>query len=169
MVFDESEQTSQIPEGKNAVHTKQQLISPLPFDVQLQNTFFIEIVARRFPRNMEEVPHIKIHLEDAQVEAQNRQAQITLSVQVMFEEEHPPFEISFKLLGQFDYTQKYTEKDVHTFLMQGSLSILLPFARECLVSLCTRLQIPPMMLALAQIAPPPALNNASHEESEETN
>lgn len=135
----------------------------LPFDVQLQNTFCIEIMARRFPVNIEKVPHVQVNLEEAQVDIQELQSQVTLHVRTISDDNPPPFDISFKLLGVFTYSENYREDEVRVFLEQGSLSILLPFARELLFSICARLQVPPMMLTMVQLAPHPSIHKSSHE------
>jgi preprotein translocase subunit SecB len=64
----------------------------------------------------------------------------------------------------FTYSETYQEEEVRLFLEQGSLSILLPFARELLFSICARLQVPPMMLTMVQLAPHPSIHKPSHEE-----
>jgi preprotein translocase subunit SecB len=136
----------------------------LPFDVQLQNTFCIEIIAKRFPVDIENMPHIQVNLEEAQVDPQSSRAQVTLHFQTVSDNNLPPFDISFKLLGMFTYSENYQEEEVRLFLEQGSLSILLPFARELLLSICVRLQIPPMMLTMVQLAPHPSIYKSSQEE-----
>jgi preprotein translocase subunit SecB len=152
---------------------QQKVLKPvyfLPFDVQLQNTFCIEMIAKRFPVANASIPHINVGLEDAQVNAEESKAQIILHLQTVFNNESgdsPPFNIAFKIIGIFTYTQNHEEKDVRMFLEQGSLSILLPFARELLVSICTRLQIPPMILAMVQLAPHPSLSKNSDKEDDD--
>ncbi len=137
----------------------------LPFDVQLQNTFCLEIIARRFPGDIQNLPHIQVNLEDTQVDIQNSQAQVTLCVRTVTHNKPPPFDISFKLLGLFSYTENYSEEEARLFLDQGSLSILLPFARELLLSICNRLQVPPMMLTMVKIVPHPSLSKSSDEKN----
>lgn len=127
----------------------------LPFEVQLQNVFAIEITARQFPVQTDEQPEAKLNMEDIGIDETTYDASIVLSVEVKFVEEPRPFEISFKLLGQFSYDPKLTPSQVHIFLKEGSLSILLPFAREMLFSLCTRLQIPSVVLPMVKLVPPP--------------
>lgn len=137
----------------------------LPFDVQLQNTFCIEIIAKRFPVDVETMPHAQVSLEEAQVDAQGSRAQVTLYMHTVSDTDPPPFNISFKLLGLFTYSENYEEEEVRLFLEQGSLSILLPFARELLFSICTRLQVPLMMLTMVQLAPHPSIRKSSREEA----
>ncbi len=137
----------------------------LPYDVQLQNTFCIEIIAKRFPIDIVNLPRVQINLEDAQVDTENSRAQVTLHIWTVFDENAPSFDIAFKLLGLFSYTESYSEGEVRIFLEQGSLSILLPFARELLLSICNRIQVPPMMLTMVKLAPHPSLNKSSHQEN----
>jgi len=142
-----------------------QLPLPLvPAPVQLQNIFALEIIAKRFPVIIPSVINTQsnLNLEDIQVLQETLQAQVILNVQVEFKEEPRPFEISFKLAGIFTYPLEHNVELVRKFLEQGSLSILLPFARELLVSLCTRLQVPPLFLQMIQVTPPPA--NATEKE-----
>jgi preprotein translocase subunit SecB len=153
---------SQHPEDENKVvggSTDQggQPLYYLPFAVQLQNIFAIEIVARRFPVSLDGTSsaQLSLNLGDVQIDDENLLAQAILSVQVDFNNEPRPFEVSFKLLGHFVYTREYKAEMVHQFLEQGSLSVMLPFARELLISLCSRLQVPPIMLQMVQLAPPP--------------
>ena len=87
-------------------------------------------------------------------------------MQVDFANEPRPFEISFKLLGIFTYGLEYNLETLNLFLTQGSLSIMLPFARELLTSICTRLQVPPMLLPLIQLTPHPTMNNAEEAHNE---
>lgn len=126
----------------------------LPFEVQLQNVFATEIIARQFPVQTDEQPEAKLSIEDIGIDEATFDASAVLSVEVKFAEEPRPFEISFKLLGQFSYDSDLTPVQVDRFLKEGSLSILLPFAREMLFSLCTRLQIPPVMLPMVKLVPP---------------
>jgi preprotein translocase subunit SecB len=139
----------------------------LPFAVQLQNVFVIEIVARRFPTNIAGTlsTQSNLNIEDVQVDSEHLQAQAILNVQVGFQDEPRPFEISFKMVGHFVYTQEYKAEMVQQFLQQGSFSIMLPFARELLISLCTRLQVPPLMLQMVQLAPPPLVEIAEEDAS----
>ena len=136
----------------------------LPYDVQLQNTFCIEILAKRFPIEIVSLPHIQVNLEETQVDSQSSQAQVILHVHTVSDNKEPPFDISFKILGSFNYSENYREEQILLFLEQGSLSILLPFARELLLSICARLQVPPMMLTMVQLAPHPSTYKFSHEE-----
>lgn len=157
-------------EEKSALvgHNESQALKPvyfLPFDVQLQNTFCREIVARRFPVDIERMPLVQANLEDAEVDNEQHLAQVTLHIQTVTDTEFPPFDISFKILGMFSYTEDYSEAEVRLFLEQGSLSILLPFARELLLNTCSRLQVPPMMLTMVKLAPHPSLNISSHQQN----
>lgn len=135
----------------------------LPFDVQLQNTFCIEIFAKRQPLEIETMPHAQVELEEAQVDIETSRAQIILHVRTVSNQSPSPFDISFKLLGTFTYAETYQEENVRLFLEQGSLSILLPFAREILFNICMRLQVPPMMLTMVQLAPHPSMQPPTEE------
>ncbi len=161
MVADEPEQHSEDEkkiEEEVAEHAQNPLYY-LPSAVQLQSIFAVEIIAKRFPVNMPSVisTQSNINLEEVQVNHENFLAQVILNVQVGFTEEPHPFEISFKLVGIFAYTQEYNDEMVRQFLEQGSLSVMLPFARELLLSLCIRLQVPPLILQMVQLTSPPAM------------
>jgi preprotein translocase subunit SecB len=163
MEFDQNEQDieneqSLTREGEQRI---QKPVYFLPYDVQLQNTFCTEIIAKRNPEGKGLLPRIQVNIEEAQVSIQDLKAQVILHVQTApanADDGQTPFEISFKILGKFTYKVNYSEDDVNLFLEQGSLSILLPFARELLLSICTRLQAPPMMLTMVQLAPHPSLH-----------
>lgn len=135
---------------------------PLPlFAVQLQNILLVEIVAKRFPENAAIPPTAETNPPNAQltigepaIDAKTRQAQVLLEIKVEPVDEPRLFEISLKLVGLFTYLPEYSLEMVRQFLQQGSLSVMLPFARELLFSLCTRLQIPFIVLPLVQLAPP---------------
>ena len=135
-----------------------QQIPLLPFAVQLQNIFPVEVVAKRFPLNAASTvvssANTQLNLGELAIDSEALQAQISLEVHVSFPHEPRPFEIYFKLVGIFTYTQEYSPEMVQQFLQQGSLSVMLPSARELLLSLCTRLQIPMIVLPLVQLAPP---------------
>jgi DNA-binding protein len=138
----------------------------LPFAVQVQNIFPIEIVARRFPVDkavdMASVVisnvSTELNLGELGIDTEALQAQVHLEVKVSFPQEPRLFEIYFKLVGIFSYAQHYKPEMVQYFLQQGSLSVMLPSARELLLSLCTRLQVPMVVLPLVQLAPPPSSN-----------
>jgi len=147
-------------QSEQQAKNEEQAIYILPFDVQLQNIFAIEVAAKRFPVEFSQShlsPNVELSLSEVQVSKENLQAQVVLNVNVGFIDEPRLFEISFKLLGAFTYKQDYSTETVHMFLEQGSLSVMLPFARELLVSLCTRLQIPPLLLPLIRLALPPVV------------
>ena len=145
----------------------------LPFAVQLQNIFPIEIVARRFPvdRAVDLASVVvsnastQLNLGGLGIDLETSQAQVQLDVNVNFPQEPRLFEISFKLLGIFSYPRDYEPEMVQYFLQQGSLSVMLPSARELLLSLCTRLQVPMVVLPLVQLGPPttfdPQIGNTS--------
>lgn len=140
--------------------SKEQPLYFLPFNVQMQNIFATEIIAQRFPIDFSQMvlsPNVDLGIGEVQVDSENLRAQVILSMRVEFVNEPRPFEISFKLLGIFTYPQEHDSEKLHLFLRQGSLSIMLPFARELLTSLCTRLQIPPLLLPLIQLASHPAI------------
>ncbi len=133
----------------------------LPFAVQLQNIFAIEISAKRFPVDISSPPNTQLNLsvENVQIDVEHQMAQVILNVQVKCIDDPPPFEILFNLLGLFKYDQAYKIEQIRTYLEQGSLSVMIPFARELLLSLCTRLQIPLLLLPLVQLAPPQSETN----------
>ncbi len=147
-------------------HTKEESPPPAiqhipitPFAVQLQNIVPVEIVAkRRFPVEMVG-PAIEtatqLNIGEPIINPETSQAQILLEAQIKLSDASHPFEISFKLAGLFNYASEYNPEMVRQFLQQGSLSIMLPSVRELLLSLCTRLQLPQIMLPLVQLAPPP--------------
>ncbi len=135
------------------------------FAVQLQNIVPIEIVARRFPGNKNSIalstdtqinpPGVQLNLEEPILLDEVHQAQVLFNIQVLSNDLPPLFEISLKLGGVFTYDANYDQELVRQFLRLGSLSVMLPFARELLLSMCTRLQIPLIALPLIQLAPPP--------------
>ncbi len=87
----------------------------LPFAIQLQNIFPIEIVARRFPvdRAVDLASVVlanartQLNLGGLGIDAETSQAQVQLDVNVNFPQEPRLFVISFKLLGIFSYAQDY--------------------------------------------------------------
>jgi preprotein translocase subunit SecB len=132
-------------------------ISLQPFAIQPLDILPIEIVARRFPIAISNVPlsmNGQFNIVELNVDPETLQAHVTLEVKIESSEEPPIFEILFKLVGIFTYKDEYTPEMVGQFLQQGSLSIFLPFARELVLSLSTRLHLPPIVLSLIQLAPP---------------
>lgn len=144
---------------KETAGTKHPSPHLLPFPIQLINIFAIEIVARRFPVPLDSTltTNSNLRLEEVQVEQETQQAQAILHVSVEVTSDPKPFEISFRLVGLFSYPMEMDVEAIQQFLNNGSLSIMLPFARETLVSLCVRLQVPLLLLQMIQINPPPAL------------
>src|SRR5207249_1570001 len=108
-------------EKEEATLSRQPLYA-LPFAIQLQNIFPIEIVARRFPVAIANSPDVQLNTSEIQIDSESSQAQVILEVHVGFSDEPRPFEISYKMLGQFNYTQEYNAEMVYMFLSQGSLS-----------------------------------------------
>jgi len=142
---------------------------PLPFlpsEIQLQNIFAIEMTAKRFPVDMDGEPVARLGIVGVAVDSAEYQAQVELSVSLEFTDEPHPFDISFNLLGRFTYAPQFKPADVVRFLEMGSLSIMLPFARELLLSICTRLQIPPIILPMVKLAPPPSFDEMKEDTPE---
>jgi len=140
-----------------------QQIPLLPFAVQLQNIFPVEITAKRFPVDVAVAllnAHTQMNLSELSINSDALVAQIHLEVRVSFPNEPQLFEIYFKMVGFFNYAKEYSVEMVQYFLEQSSLSVMLPSARELLLSLCTRLQVPMVVLPLVQLSPPPSYNNA---------
>ncbi len=140
--------------------------TPLPlFAVQPQNIIPVEIIAKRFLTTTTDSavplpeqftpPNVQLAIEEPTIQAESRQAQVLMNVQVLSTSEPFSFEISLKLLGLFAFTHDYDLEFVRAFLQQGALSVMLPIARELLMSLSSRLQVPLIMLPLVQLAPPP--------------
>ncbi len=145
------------PEYKQNIGEPPSLIIPIslqPFIIQLQNILPIEIIARRFSTDLPDNSHVQINLVGLDVNAAVLQAQTVWEVKAESSEDPHSFEISFKMVALFSYGKDYDSEKISQFLQQGSLSAVLPFARELLVSICTRLQIPPIFLALIQLATP---------------
>lgn len=146
------------PERTNAEEIASSSFQPLPlqaFAVQLQNIVPIEIIARRFPVDIANVKNdAHFNLTGIHIDAENLQAQVVLDVKIEPAEEPHYFEISFKMVAIFTYESEYNPDMVLQFLQQESLSLMLPFARELVFSLCTRLQIPTIILALVQLDTP---------------
>lgn len=150
------------PKAEEVSPSGTQQLPLLPFAVQLQNIFPIEIAAKRFPvdkaidmASVVSTAQTQLNLGDLGIDPEALQAQIHLEVHVSFPHEPRLFEIYFKLVGIFSYTQEYPPEMVQYFLQQGSLGVMLPSARELLLSLCTRLQVPMVVLPLVQLAPSP--------------
>ena len=131
----------------------------LPFAVQLQNIFPVDIVAKRYPMDdiadissVVSTVHTRINLSEFEIDRETSHAQIFLEVHVNFQQEPRLFDVYFKLVGVFSYNQDCQPEIVQHFLQQGSLSVMLPSARELLLSLCTRLQVPIVVLPLIQLS-----------------
>lgn len=134
-----------------------QPISLQPFAVQPQDIYPIEIVAKRYPVAISALPLPMLgefNLTELGINPESLQAQIILEGRITSAEEPRVFEIFFKIVGMFTYSSEYTPEIVGQFLQQGGLSILLPFARELVLSLSTRLHLPPIVLSLVQLAAP---------------
>lgn len=141
------------------------------FAVQLQNIVPLEIIARRFPSvtnaplpspeqgNPPQV-QLNINMEEPVIEAEKLQAQVAMNVQALSTEQPFVFEISLKLLGLFTYTREYDVERVRAFLRQGTLSVMLPIARDMLMNLSAHLQVPLIVLPLVALAPP--VNETEH-------
>jgi preprotein translocase subunit SecB len=145
-----------------------QPISLQPFAIQLQNVAPIEIIARRFPVDIKNDTQVNVQLNTIglHVDPDNFRAQVIIELKTEPTEEPSSFEISFTMVGIFSYSSDYDTDTVIQFLQQGSISVLLPFARELLFSLCTRLQIPPVMLSLIQIATSPDVKDNTDKSSQ---
>ena len=129
-----------------------------PFAIQLLNVVPIEIVARRFPVESSDTKiNINLNVVGISIDSDSLQAQVILEIMLEPSQEPRLFEIFSRIVGLFSYSSEYDPKTVQEFLQQGSLSVLLPFVRELVLSLSTRLQIPPIMLSLVQLAPPPEI------------
>lgn len=120
-----------------------------PSTIRLQNILPVEIIAKRFPIDetvdMTKIPtevHTQLNLCNIGIDIETAQAEIHLEVNVTPTRDPSPFTIYFKLVGIFAYPKDYSPEVVQRFLQEGSLSLLLPSARELLLSLCTHLQIP---------------------------
>jgi preprotein translocase subunit SecB len=140
-----------------------QQFSLLAFPVQLQNLFPVDIKAERYPiqniidvNNVVSTAHVGLNLNNFGINVEARRAEICLEVRVNFPQEPRFFDIYFKLLGIFTYTQDCQPEIVQQFLQQGCLSVMLPSARELLLGLCTRLQIPMVVLPIIPLSPPPS-------------
>ena len=154
-----------ITSSERAIQPAIQPFSLPLFAVQLQNMVPIEIIARRLPGNENSVvlspatqinpPAVQLNQEEPLLNNETHQAQVLFNIQVLSNDMPPLFEVSLKLAGLFTYDANYDQKMVRQFLRLGSLSVMLPFARELLLSICTRLQIPLIALPLVQLAPPP--------------
>ena len=162
MFSDIPNEHSSEPRTEETVSLDTQQLRLLPFAVQLQNILPIEIVTRRFPVDstvdlvsmVMSSARTQLNLGSMEIDPEMLQAQVLLDVNVTFPHEPRLFEISFKLLGIFSYARQYDPEMVQSFLQQGSLGVMLPSARELLLSLCTRLQVPMVVLPLIQLAPP---------------
>jgi len=129
-----------------------------PFAIQLLNVVPIEIVARRFPvESSDTTININLNVVGISIDSDSLQAQVILEIKLEPAQEPRLFEIFSRIVGLFSYSPEYEPNAVQEFLQQGSLSVLLPFVRELVLNLSTRLQIPPIMLSLVQLAPPPEI------------
>jgi hypothetical protein len=135
------------------------------FAVQIQNIIPLEVVARRFPSVTSDIsvspsgqgsqPQVQLNIEEPVIETEKLQAQVAMNVLVSSFEMPYAFEITLKLLGLFTYAAEYDVELVRIFLRQGTLSVMLPVARDLLMNLSAQLQVPLIVLPLVQLAPPP--------------
>jgi preprotein translocase subunit SecB len=146
------------------------------FAVQLQNIIPLEVVARRFPSVTSDVlkppteqgsqPQVQLNIEEPAIEPVKLQAQVAMDVHVSSTDLPYAFEISLKLLGLFTYAADYEVELVRSFLRQGTLSVMLPVARDMLMNLCAQLQVPLIVLPLVQLAPPPVPDAGAEQASQ---
>jgi preprotein translocase subunit SecB len=139
-------------------------ISLLPFAVQLQDVVSIDIVARRFPVDFPLDMSVNIHtnIDGIAVDTEQQHAQVIVMTDVEPTATPPPFEISVRVLGLFTYSDEYEADDVEAYLKAGSLSLMLPFIRELIHHLSTRLRIPAIVLPLIKLADPINIEQSSH-------
>jgi preprotein translocase subunit SecB len=132
-------------------------IALIPHVVQLQNIVPIDITAKRFP--VEVVPtatvNFRISISGLSIDSEHQQAQVIIETDVAPTSEPKFFEIKLQVVGLFTYTQGYEPNEIEQFLRSGSISALMPFIREFVFHLSTRLQVPPIMLPLIQLAETP--------------
>jgi preprotein translocase subunit SecB len=168
-----SEQEEPLGGDQSASASGNQPTSLPLFGVQPQNIIPVEIIAKRFftpspdsalpaPEQFAP-PSVQLALEEPTIQSEGQQAQIVMNVQVSSSTEPFRYEISLKLLGLFAFMQGYDVEFVRTFLQQGALSVMLPVARELLMSLSSRLQVPLIMLPLIQLVPPTATEAKSED------
>jgi preprotein translocase subunit SecB len=128
------------------------------FPVQCLNIVPIEIVARRFPTsNLDQVNtnvNVRITISELHIFPESSQAQVIMDVKIEPSGDPVPYEMFFRVLGIFSYEAGYSREMVHQFLQQGCISVMLPFIRELVFSISSRLQIPPILLSLIQLTPP---------------
>lgn len=131
-------------------------ISLIPFEVQLKNVVPVEISAKRFPVDIasETSVNIQMNIVELSVDPENKQAHTMWEVSLGPTIEPQSFEIFIRIIGFFSYTAEYSISDVEKYLQQGSLIAIQPFIRELILSLSTRLQIPPIMLPITKLAHP---------------
>lgn len=148
--------------GEDASQLNVQNLPLSPFAVQLQNIFPVSIIANRFPLDKAvdmasaiSTANTELSLGELGIDPEALQAQISLEIRVNFSQEPRLFEIYFKMVGIFSYLQGFPVELVQQYLQQGSLGVMLPSARELLLSICTRLQVPMVVLPLIQLVPPP--------------
>lgn len=155
MSTNESEQSS-----GHSPEEQEQMMSQylLPAAIQFQSAFVIEIIAKRYPVEISPdlAAHTSFNLENIALDENNFVAQVTLGVSITTQNEPKPFDLSFKIVGSFIHSPDMPRDVVLQFLNQGSLGVLLPFARELLMSLCMRFQIPIIILPMIQLTLPPS-------------
>lgn len=131
-------------------------ISLIPFEVQLKNIVPVEIVAKRFPVDIasETSVGIQMNITELSVDPDNKQAHVMWEASLGPTVEPRSFEIMIRVIGVFSYTAEYSISDVEKYLQQESIIAIQPFIRELILSLSTRLQIPPILLPITKLAHP---------------
>lgn len=135
------------------------------FAVQLRNILPIEVVTKRYFENEDipvtsqpQQPRVRLNIGEPSLNNEQQQARVLMEIHVESADEPHLFEISLKLVGLFSYSTDYDLNTIRQFLQYGSLSVMLPYARELLFNLSARLQIPLIMLPLIQLVPPRIAN-----------
>lgn len=132
-------------------------IALIPHVVQLQNVVPIDIIAKRFPVEINPTARMDsgINITGLSIDSEHRQAQVIIETNVAPVSEPKFFEIKLQVVGLFTYAQGYEPNEIQQFLQSGSISALMPFIREFIFHLSARLQIPLIMLPLIQLAETP--------------
>jgi len=128
----------------------------LPASIQLEAAFPIEIVARRYPvvvQQGEVAVSTSLSLDEIQIDTENHRAQAVFGVQITFPEDVKPFDISFKIIGIFVCDPQHSQEELYSILQLSSVGVLLPFARQLLMDLCSRLQVPIIVLPMIRVEP----------------
>lgn len=135
----------------------------IKYHVQLLDISLVELICKQSEESEDEKLNLRVRLATKSLIVSEKKVEVFLRVNLDFEKSGP-FDIQVEYKGVCETSEDITDEELENQAKDLTVSLLLPYARECISTTMNRMGISPILLPTMDILNSMAANSEQHSE-----